>query len=199
METLLAVALGVGLAAAAGLRVFVPLLALNLASRFELVNLATSLEWVGSTGALVAFSVAAVVEVAGYMIPLVDNLLDALATPAAAIAGTLVMGAALVDFDPLWAWALAIIAGGGTAAMVQGATVALRATSTLTTGGVGNPVVGASEAAGSVGLSLLAIALPVIALFAVVGSVVYLLWRFPRVLGKVFRRGRNRRKGVDVP
>ena len=191
METLVAAALGVGLAAAAGLRVFIPLLVLNLASRFEFVDLASGLEWVGSTGALLAFAVAAVLEVVSYLVPLVDNLLDTIATPAAAVAGTVMMGAVLVDVGPFWTWALAIIAGGGTAAIVQGTTVAVRATSTATTAGAANPIVGASESAGSFGLSVMSIAVPLLAAVMVVAAIAYVLWKVPRLVGRVFRRDRS--------
>lgn len=187
MEFLASAGLGLGLAAAAGLRVFVPLLVLNLAARFELLTLQPELGWVGSTAALVAFSMAAVIEVVSYLVPLVDNLLDTLASPAAVLAGTLVMGSVLSDLSPLWTWALAIIAGGGTAAVVQGGSVAVRAVSTTTTGGAANPVVGASETAGSVSLSVLAVALPVIAAVLVVALLVFLIATIP----KLWRRRRR--------
>ncbi len=187
MDTLLAIALGVGLSAAAGLRVFIPLLVLNLAARFEFVDLASGLEWVGSTGALLAFSVASAVEVLSYLVPIVDNILDTIATPAAAVAGTVMMGSVLVNVDPFWTWALAIIAGGGTAAVVQGTTVAVRATSTVTTAGLANPLVGASESAGSVGLSLLAVALPGVAALLVVGLIGFLFWKIPQLIGRLFK------------
>ncbi len=188
MEIFASVCLGFGLAAATGLRVFIPLLVLNLAARFDFVTLQPDLEWVGSTGATIAFLVAAIFEVSGYLIPFVDNLLDTVATPAAALAGTLVMGSVLTDMSPLWTWSLAIIAGGGTAAVIQGTTVAARAASTATTVGMANPAVSATETAGSVGLSFLAIAIPIITALVVVVAVAYILYKVPQLIRRMSRR-----------
>lgn len=187
MELVASVGVGIGLAAAAGLRVFVPLLVLNLAARLEMVSLSPGLEWVGSWGAFTVFAVAAIAEIVGFLVPVVDNVLDVIAAPAAAVAGAIVMGAVLVGVDPLWTWALAIIAGGGTAAVVQGTTTAVRATSTAATAGVANPLVGASESAGSIGLSILAIAVPILAATAVVFTIVYLMVKAPKLVARVFR------------
>jgi hypothetical protein len=199
MELVASAALGIGLAAAAGLRVFIPLLVLNLASRLDMVSLTPGLEWVGSWGAFTVFAVAAVVEIVGFLVPVVDNVLDVIATPAAAVAGAIVMGAVLVGVDPLWTWALAIIAGGGTAAVVQGTTTAVRATSTATTAGVANPLVGASESAGSIGLSILAIAVPILAAALVVFILTYLMVKAPKIVARVFRSssGRGDIQGAD--
>lgn len=191
MELIASIGLGLGLAAAAGFRVFVPLLALSLAARFDFIALKPELDWVGSTPALIALVVAAVVEILSYLIPIVDNLLDTIATPAAVVAGTVVMGSVLVDMAPLWTWSLAIIAGGGTAAVVQGGTVAARAASTVSTAGVANPVVGAGETVGSVGFSVLALALPVLTAIAVILLVIVVIGRAPRLIAKLRRPPRT--------
>jgi hypothetical protein len=179
VEILVSACLGFGLAAATGLRVFIPLLALALAARADAVTLIPSLDWIDSTAALVVFVVAAAVEVAGYLIPVIDNLLDTVATPAAMLAGTIVMASVLVDLDPLWAWSLAVIAGGGAAAAVQGTTVVARAASTATTAGGVNPALATGEAVGSAGLSVLSIALPVLAALAVVAVLAFAAWKLP--------------------
>jgi hypothetical protein len=186
VEILVSACLGFGLAAATGLRVFIPLLALALAARADAVTLIPSLDWIDSTGALVVFVVAAAVEVAGYLIPVVDNLLDTVATPAAMVAGTVVMASVLVDLDPLWAWSLAVIAGGGAAAAVQGTTVVARAASTATTAGGVNPALATGEALGSAGLSALSIALPVLAAMAVIGLLAVAAWKVPRLYRRLF-------------
>src|ERR1051325_11800845 len=90
METVLSICIGIGLSAACGFRVFVPLLVMSIASLSGHLTLAHGFEWIGSYQALVAFAVATCVEIAGYYIPWVDNLLDTIATPAAIIPGTLV-------------------------------------------------------------------------------------------------------------
>ena len=110
---------------------------------------------------------ATIFEVAAYYIPWVDNLLDTIAIPAATIAGTIVMASAVSDVSPFMKWALAVIVGGGVAGTIQGFTSITRIASTATTGGVGNPVVSTVEAGGSIVMSILAIALPVVAVIAV--------------------------------
>lgn len=185
VDTVLSVLIGLGLAAACGFRVFVPLLIMSLASRAEVGHLVLgdNFAWIGSTPALIAFSVATVLEIAGYYIPWVDNLLDTVATPTAIVAGILVTASAMGDTSPFLKWTLAILAGGGTTAVFQGITSVARHVSSFTTGGLGNPVLATAEAGGSALLSVLAITLPVLA-FLLVLSLLYfgvkkLLFRRP--------------------
>src|SRR5579859_1441024 len=117
MDTLLSVCIGIGLSAACGFRVFVPLLVMNIASLSGHLTLAHSFEWIGSYPALIAFSVATCVEIAGYYIPWVDHALDTIATPAAIVAGTLVTASVVSDMSPFLKWTLAAIAGGGAAGL----------------------------------------------------------------------------------
>jgi hypothetical protein len=176
---LVAVPLGIGIAAATGFRVFLPLLALGLAGRFELVPLADNFAWLADTGTLAALAVAALVEIAAYYFPGVDHLLDGLAGPAALVAGAVSVAAVMTDVPPALKWTVAIIAGSGSAGLVQGATTLLRAKSGLTTGGLANPVVATGELGGAIGLSALAIFVPVLAL-AAVAALVYVAFRFAR-------------------
>jgi hypothetical protein len=162
METLTSICLGIGLSAACGFRVFVPLLFMSIASLSGHLQLAHGFEWIGTYPALTAFSVATCLEIGGYYIPWVDHLLDTLATPAAIIAGTIATAAIVTDASPLMKWTLAVIAGGGAAAMVQGTTVVARGASTATTAGLANPVLATAELGGSVITALLAILVPVL-------------------------------------
>jgi hypothetical protein len=113
---------------------------------------------------IIAFGTATVLEIAAYYVPAVDNLLDAVATPAAVVAGTIATAALVADLSPLLKWTLAIIAGGGIAGVVQGGTVALRASSTTTTAGLANPLLATLEWIGSGLLTFLALVLPLLAL-----------------------------------
>lgn len=178
-DTLLSLGLGIGLAAACGFRVFVPLLVLSVASRYGYVPLAGGWEWLATTPATVAFATATVLEVAGYYIPWFDHLLDTVATPAAVIAGMMTSASILGDLPPLLKWTAIVIGGGGAAALVQGSTVALRAGSGAVTAGLANPVVASLELFGATATAILAIALPVIALLAAVAfiAVIYRLTR----------------------
>ena len=172
METVLSILIGLGLAAACGFRVFVPLLVMSLASRAGVGHLALGpgFAWIGSTPALLSFSVATVLEIAGYYIPWVDNLLDTVATPAAMVAGIVVTASAMTtDVSPFLKWTLAVVAGGGTTAVFQGITALTRHISSFTTGGLGNPVLATAEAGGSAMLSVLAITVPFLAFLLVVG------------------------------
>ncbi|NND52052.1 MAG: DUF4126 domain-containing protein [Flavobacteriaceae bacterium] len=175
-ETIISICLGIGLAASVGFRVFLPLFALSLASYFGIWELNESWQWIGSIGAVITFGVATVVEVFAYFIPYLDNLLDSIAVPLAAIAGTAVMVSTVADLSPEITWALAIIAGGGTAAAISGASGATRLTSTATTAGIANPVVSTVETGTSVVLSIFSIFLPIVA-FILVLVIAFIIFR----------------------
>ncbi|HZR18826.1 MAG TPA: DUF4126 domain-containing protein [Verrucomicrobiae bacterium] len=168
METVLSICVGIGLSAACGFRVFVPLLVMSIASLSGHMTLAHGFEWIGTYPALISLSVATCLEIAGYYIPWLDHLLDTLATPASIVAGTVVTASAVGDMSPFLKWTLAVIAGGGAAGLVQGATVMARAASTATTGGLANPLVSTLELGGAMLTSVLAIVAPVVALLLLV-------------------------------
>lgn len=161
METVLGLCIGIGLSAACGFRVFVPLLVTSIAAHCGQVNLASGFQWIGSDPALVAFAVATALEIAGYYIPWVDHFLDSLATPAAIVAGSIVTASFVTDVSPFLRWTLAVIAGGGAASIVQGSTVLFRGASTMTTGGLANPLFATAELAGSLVMSILSIVAPI--------------------------------------
>mgnify|MGYP001772886884 CR=1 FL=1 len=173
MDTLLGICLGIGLSAACGFRVFVPLFIMGIASLAGHLNLAPGFEWIGTYPALTAFGVATCLEISGYYIPWIDNLLDTVAMPAAIVAGTIVMASSVSDMSPLLKWALAIIVGGGVAGTVQSATTITRLASTATTWGLANPIIATIEAGGSITLSILAVALPVFAAVGVIGVIYF--------------------------
>ncbi len=175
-QTWVSIFLGIGLAASAGFRVFVPLFALSLAGYFGLLPLNAQWLWVASTPALIILAIACIAESMAYLIPFVDHALDALAVPLAGIAGTAVMASTMTDVSPAMTWALAIIGGGGSAALIRGVAATGRVASTATTGGLANPVVSIAETGTAIGLSALAIFLPVIAAIAAVLVAVLILW-----------------------
>lgn len=173
MEYILAIVVGVCLSAACGFRVFIPLLVVGLVSRVAGASLPESLEWVSGDVALCCFGVAALVEAVAYYIPYIDNLLDTISGPLAVVAGSVVMGGMLGTMPDYLQWSLAIVAGGGAAGAVHAGTTALRAASTATTGGLGNPVVSTVENGCSVVGSLLAMLAPVLAFIGLVVMVVF--------------------------
>lgn len=190
METLLSMCVGIGLSAACGFRVFVPLFVMSLASRAGHLALSPGFEWIGTSPALLAFAIATCLEIAGYYLPWVDNVLDTIATPAAIVAGIMVTASAVSGMAPFLKWALAVIAGGGAAATVHVATGMTRGASSLTTGGLGNPLIATLEVGAAMILSLLAIVLPVLAGLVVLGILAF-------VAKKVFER--QRRYAPSVP
>jgi hypothetical protein len=165
--TLMSILVGIGLSAACGFRVFVPLLVMSIASLSGHLTLSAGFEWIGTYPALLAFAVATAAEIAGYYIPWVDHILDLVAGPAAVVAGIIVMASSVVGVSPFLRWSLAILAGGGIAGAFQVITGLARVTSTTTTGGLGNPVLSTAEAAGATVFSILAIAIPLVCLAAI--------------------------------
>jgi hypothetical protein len=184
VDILMGLALGVALAAAAGLRVFVPLLVASLAAHFGRLELVPSFEWLGTLPAVATFAAAATVEVAAYYVPGLDHLLDLVMTPLALVAGVVLMVVPLGDLPPLLRWSVAIVAGGGAAGLTQAASTLVRAKSAATTGGLGNPVVATGELGGAVTLSALALLFPVLALLLVV----LLVWLVMSMRRKLSRR-----------
>lgn len=195
VDTLTAIAAGVALAAACGFRVFLPLMATSLAARAGYIDPSSGFEWLNSNVALALFGAAAVAEVGGYYIPWFDHALDTIASPAAVIAGTIVAAAALGDVHPAIKWSSALIAGGGAAAAVQGGTVATRAVSGGTTGGLGNPVVATVELFASLVLSILAILVPILALVVTIVLLFFVL----RVVRRFLRTRRQQQQTATTP
>jgi hypothetical protein len=167
-NALLSIALGVGLAAATGFRVFLPLLVASFAARSGMLPLSDGFAWLASTPALVTLGTAAVLETLAYYIPGVDHVLDVIASPAALAAGVIASAAVMADVPPAVMWPVAIIAGGGVAGLTKGSAAVARAKTGLVTGGLGNPVVSTVETVGATAFSVLAIALPLVCLIAVV-------------------------------
>ena len=180
-ETIISILLGVGLAASVGFRVFLPLFALSLASYFGLWDLNDNWQWIGSLAAVIALGVATVVEIFAYFIPWIDNLLDSFAVPMAAIAGTAVMVSTVANLDPVVTWSLAIIAGGGTATAIKGASATSRLASTATTGGLGNPIVSTVETGAALVVTTAAIFAPMLAAVLVI-VILFVIFRIYRKL-----------------
>jgi len=183
----LSIVLGVALAAATGFRVFLPMLIVSGAAYSGHLHLDSGFAWLGTPAALIMLSVAALVEVLAYYIPVVDNLLDVVAAPAAFIAGTILSAAVMTDMPPMVEWTAAIIAGGGVAGLTQGVTGILRAHSTVLTGGLGNFVISTAELGGAAVISFLALAAPV----AAIALVVLFLLTAIRLIRRLFRGAKS--------
>jgi len=205
MNEIIAIFAGVGLAAACGFRVFVPLFIASLAANMGVDALGgtnfqdmlgADFGWLGNDWVTIALGVATVLEIGSYYIPWLDNALDTIATPAAVVAGTFISGAMLPEFmgDDAFKWIVAAIMGGGTAGIVQGASVITRGASTATTGGIGNPAVSTVELGGSVLTAGLAVMIPILAAILVL----FLLYYFiKKIFGFFARRAERKRAGLN--
>ncbi|MFD1140202.1 DUF4126 domain-containing protein [Larkinella insperata] len=167
MEWIISLCLGIALSACCGFRIFVPMLVASLAVKLGWISVTPGFEWMGTWPALLVLASATTLEIGAYYIPWLDNALDTVATPIAFVAGT-ILTTSFVEVDlPVLKWGLGIIAGGGTAGLIQTGTSLLRVGSTATTGGLGNPVVSSAENIASFGFSFLAILFPLLAAFLV--------------------------------
>ena len=184
MESIFGISLGLGLSAACGFRVFVPLLILNLASASGHVELAQEVSWIGSNTALIAFCAATILEIGAYYIPWLDNLLDGVAGPVSVIAGIIVAGSCFTDMSPFLRWVLAVILGGGSAGAIQAGTTTLRLASSATSGGLANPVVATAEAGSAVGLSLLTLLIPILGAAVVIFVIAFAIIHVRRFVRK---------------
>ena len=179
--------IGIGLAAATGFRVFMPMFAVSLASYLGWIPMNESFEWLAGLPTLITTGIAMVAEILAYYIPFIDHLLDTISVPLATIAGSVIFASQFADIGTFPQWALALIAGGGTAAAISSGFAGTRAASTATTGGLGNSVVATTETAGAGIMSFLALVAPVIAFIAAVALIITVL-----VLGKkLWRKFRN--------
>lgn len=162
---------------------------MNLASLTGHLHLSPGFEWIGSHYCSIAFGTATLVEVLAYAIPWLDHLLDLMASPAAVVAGTLTTASMVMDVSPFLKWTLALIAGGGAAAIVQGGTVLLRTKSSALTAGTGNAVVSSLELVGAIITALLAIIVPMVCLALIACLCIFVIWKTGRLLiGKMKMR-----------
>jgi hypothetical protein len=178
-ETFAGIALGIGLAAAAGFRVFVPLLVAAVAAHFGHLPLSENFQWLGSTPALLMLGTAAVLETLAYYVPGVDHALDVIAGPVTVVAGIVASAAVMTELPPSILWPVAIIGGGGIAGLTKSSAAIVRAKSGLMTGG----------------LALLALALPVLALAL---FLILLVWLLRRTI-RLFRRSRASQDAATGP
>ncbi len=182
-DTIFSILIGIGLAASVGFRIFVPLFALSIATYYNIIPLNENWEWVGSSTAMITLGIATIVEIAAYLIPWLDNLLDTIAIPLAAVAGTAVMVSTIADLSPAITWALAIIAGGGTATAVKASTSTTRLASTATTAGIANPIIATVETGTSIIMSIVSILFPILAIILVL-IILWIVFRFFKLFRK---------------
>jgi len=181
----LALLAGIALAAASGLRAFLPLLALGLAARFTHLELQPSLAWLTGDLALVALGAATVIEIAGDKIPAVDHVLDVLATFVRPVTATVAAYGLLVHWPTPWAQILAVLLG-GSALVLHAAKAKTRLGSTVVSGGAANPFLSVIED----GVSFALVAVAFLAPLLVALVLLLAFWLFTRVRGRRARQPR---------
>lgn len=192
---LLSAFIGIGLSAATGFRVFLPMFVVSLASYFHWIPTHESFEWISGLPALITTAIATLVEILAYYIPFIDNVLDSLSVPLATIAGSILFASQFADLGTFPQWGLALIAGGGTAATISTGFAGIRAASSATTGGLGNSFVGTTETAGAGIMASLALLAPIIAAILAIITLIIIV-----ILGKkAYRKFRikNKEKIID--
>lgn len=181
-EIVLALLLGLGLSASCGFRVFLPLLVTSLAAYFKILpeGMTYSISWLGTLPAVITFGTAALIEIAGYYIPVVDNFLDFIATPLSVAAGTLLTASFLQIDNEMVKWSLGLILGGGTAGIVQTGTAFTRLLSSKTTLTTGNGLLATGENTMAFSGAVFAFIVPAIAGVLAIAIVLIMLYFIKR-------------------
>jgi len=170
MQIGLALLAGVAIAAATGLRAFLPLFLIGLAARFDLIGLNENVRWLADTNVLIALGAATILEIAADKVPIVDHALDSIATFIRPVAAWIGAYAMLIHWPTPWAAAVATLLAGGSLA-VHALKGVVRIGSTATTAGTANPVVSTAEDALALSLVVMAVIVPVLAVIMLVGVV----------------------------
>lgn len=156
-------AMGIGLAACAGIRAWLPLLMAGGLARWGVIELGPSFQFIAGDRALILFGVATVIEILADKVPAVDHALDSLSTVLRPAAGSLLAASVLWQVsDPLTALALGVAVGAPTSLVPHAAKSLLRAGSTVLTGGLANPVLSLLEDLAALVLFVLSVLVPVL-------------------------------------
>ena len=179
---------GIGLAAATGFRVFLPLFAVSLSSYLGWIPMNENFEWLSGLPSLITTGMATIAEILAYYIPYVDHLLDTAAIPLSTVAGSVLFASQFADLGTFPQWVLAIIAGGGTAATISSGFAGIRAASTATTGGAGNFIVGSTETAGAGFMTMISMLAPFFAALLSIILVVLMIVGGRKIMRKISSR-----------
>jgi hypothetical protein len=181
VDLLQSIALGIALAACAGLRAWLPLFAVGISVRLGVLPLGDSFRFLGSNVALTVFAIATVIELLADKIPVVDHALDALSTFLKPVAGMVLAASVMwtVD-DPIVALALGVMVGAPASLVPHTAKATLRGVLSPITAGLAAPVLSVLEDVIAFGLVALAILAP----FVVAAGLVL----FALVTGKFLRK-----------
>jgi uncharacterized membrane protein len=191
---------GAGLSAAAGLNAFIPLVIVALAARFtDFIDLPDNLMWLQSWPTIIISVLALLSELVLDKIPGVDHINDLIQSAVRPLVGGVIFAAtsAAAEIDAQSFWSdnplIAGIVGAVIAGLVHMGKSAARPAVNAATGGTGAPVASFAEDATSVGLSFIAIFIPILVFFIFIGMGVVLYY----VLTTGRRRRRNREARIQ--
>lgn len=192
---------GVGLSAAAGLNAYIPFLVVALLARYsDVITLPQSLAWIESGWAIGIGSVLLLTEVVLDKIPAVDTVNDAVQTFIRPSMGGLMFAASSAAekadqstwlADNPW---VGVVLGVVTSGIIHAGKATARPAIDAGTLGLGTPVVSTAEDTASVGLSLVAIFVPILVVVAIAILAVGLFWLWRRL--SRWRRRRRERAAV---
>jgi len=183
-QIIVAVLMGVSLAATCGLRAFLPLLIISICAKAGFVDLASGFEWMGSWTAIICFGVATVAEILADKIPAVDHVLDAAGVYVRPIAGAVAASSLISGMDPLLGLVIGIIIGGTIAGTVQAIKGSIRMLSTGATGGLGNPVISVIEDGATAVIGVAGLIVPALTGLAIIVLIIFFARKLLRRIGK---------------
>lgn len=170
-------AMGIGLSASCGFRVFIPLLAAAIGVKTGFLPVNDTWLWLGSWPSLIILISACIFELLAYYIPFVDNILDAIAAPISIAAGAIIATSLMpLDDYPAMQWGLGILAGGSAAGTIHLGSGFVRLLSSKFTAGTGNFLVSTTENAAAVGGTISAFLLPIFTAIMVIFTIFLILW-----------------------
>ncbi len=170
----LAAVAGTAIAAACGLRAFLPLLAMAAGAKLGLLQLDDSIHWIASDAAILALTTATVLELLADKVPALDHLLDAISTFIRPAAAALAAWAGFAGVHPAVGVVAALVLGAG-ALGIHATKSKVRLGSSVTTLGAANPILSFIEDAVALTLSLLAILAPLVALGLMIVGIVLMM------------------------
>ncbi|HYJ80857.1 MAG TPA: DUF4126 domain-containing protein [Longimicrobiaceae bacterium] len=174
MDALSAAALGVVLAATAGLRAFLPVFSVSVAAWMTDLPLPGNLTWLEKPETVLIFGVATLLEILGDKVPLVDHALDSVQVLTKPVLAVLAATPFLYQLAPEYSVAIGILLGAPLALGVHAAKATARLGSTATTGGVGNPFLSVAEDLAAVVAIILGFLAPLLALLLMAVTIFFI-------------------------
>lgn len=183
VQTITTLFAALGLSSTAGIRAYLPLLALGIASDAGLVQMQGGFHDLGSPAILLVLAILVVGEFIVDKVPVIDHISDLVHTVIRPISGAVIMAGTANPISHDHPWIAALI-GAVLAFAFHGVKAASRPAVSATTAGVGNPIVSIIEDVAAVLLSLLMLFAPIIGIIALTLIAI----AFMRFVSRIFRK-----------